>query len=117
MWTVDPSRDTLTDLIRRMRQTALALLEAEDREVQFVAPDEEDVARVELGPDLRRHVLLFFKEAITNIARHSGAKDVHVEVSAGAGMLRMLIHDNGRGFDPLVTVSGQGLKSFALPGG
>ena len=67
---------------------------------------------MELPPDMRRHLFLFFREAVTNIARHAGATAVHLELSIDAGHLRILIHDNGRGFDPHAPVTGRGLTSL-----
>jgi signal transduction histidine kinase len=88
------------------------MLETEGRRVEFIAPAEEQIERVELTPDLRRHLWLFFKEAVTNVARHSGATDVSVDFTLGPRQLRLAIRDNGCGFDPEATVSGQGLRSL-----
>jgi signal transduction histidine kinase len=63
-------------------------------------------------PAVRRHVLLFFKEAVTNVARHAGATVVIVEIEALKGRFRMSIRDNGCGFDPLQPYTGRGLKSL-----
>ena len=49
---------------------------------------------------------------MTNIARHAGATVVHLELSIAAGLLCMLIRDNGRGFDPRAPVTGRGLASL-----
>jgi PAS domain S-box-containing protein len=40
------------------------------------------------------------QEALTNVARHSGATQVEVHVAAQNGQLRVRIEDNGRGFNP-----------------
>jgi signal transduction histidine kinase/ligand-binding sensor domain-containing protein len=112
VWTVDPARDRLADLIRRMRETTLVMLESGNRNVQFFAPADEEMERTELPPDLRRHLFLFLKESVTNIARHAGATAAAVEVSVSAGRLRLLIRDNGCGFDPQAPVTGRGLASL-----
>ena len=112
VWTVDPRRDRLSDLVQRMRQTALSMLESEDRRVAFVAPPEDQLETIDLTPDLRRHLWLFFKEAVTNVARHSGASDVSVEVAFNARQMRLAIKDNGCGFDPDAPATGQGLISL-----
>jgi signal transduction histidine kinase len=112
VWTVDPTRDHLADLIRRMRETALTMLEAENRSVQFLAPSDAEVEDVELAPDMRRHLFLFFRESVTNIARHAGATSVHLELSMTAGSLRLLIRDNGCGFDPQKPAAGRGLAGL-----
>jgi signal transduction histidine kinase/ligand-binding sensor domain-containing protein len=112
VWTVDPTHDRLGDLIRRMRETALTMLEAENRSVEFAAPSETEMEDLELPPDLRRHLFLFFRESVTNIARHAGATAVQLELSVDAGHLRILIRDNGRGFDSGAPASGRGLASL-----
>jgi PAS domain S-box-containing protein len=46
--------------------------------------------------------LAFFRivqESLHNIARHSGASDVHVEVTAANGDLTLTVRDDGAGFD------------------
>ena len=112
VWTVDPRCDRLSDLVRRMRQTALPMLEIEDRRVEFIAPDDKVLEATELSPQLRRHLLLFFKEAVANTARHSGASDVRLEIALAARQVRISIHDNGRGFDPAMPTDGHGLTSL-----
>jgi signal transduction histidine kinase len=112
VWTVDPSRDHLADLVHRMRATVLAMLEDDDRAVVFRGPDGEKAKHVELPPDLRRHLLLFFKEAVTNVARHAAATKVEIEVTLDGRRLSLWIRDNGRGFDPESPAGGHGLASM-----
>lgn len=116
VWTVDPREDSLADLVLRLRQTAFTMLESEERSVEFLAPRAEQLA-IELAPDMRRHVLLFFKEAVTNVARHAEATAVRVEIEVGKGRFRMSIRDNGHGFDAQQPRAGHGLKSLQYRAG
>ena len=84
VWTVDPRADCLAELVPRLRQTAFTMLESEGRSVEFLAPRNEEL-QIELAAAVRRHVLLFFKEAVTNVARHAEATDVRVEIDAVKG--------------------------------
>jgi hypothetical protein len=111
VWTVDPSEDHLLNLVMRMRETAFSLLESDSRRVEFIAPREDD-SDMQLPPDLRRHSWLVFKEGITNVARHSAATAVRIEVSVGSGILRLVIRDNGRGFEPTARRRGKGINSM-----
>jgi signal transduction histidine kinase len=117
VWTVDPSRDHLDDLVRRMRETALTMLENGNRNIHFSAPHENEMEHIELPPDVRRHLLLFFKESVTNIARHAEATDVSLELSLTGRRVRMLLRDNGRGFDPEKPAPGRGLSSLRYRAG
>jgi signal transduction histidine kinase len=40
------------------------------------------------------------QEALNNVRKHSGAKEVQVEIVGGTDSVRMRIADSGRGFDP-----------------
>jgi signal transduction histidine kinase len=53
------------------------------------------------------------QEALRNVARHSGASSVEVELRAVAGCLELAVRDNGVGFDP---TRKQGRPSLGLAG-
>jgi signal transduction histidine kinase len=112
VWAVDPRRDRLADLLLRMRQAAFNLLESSGVRVVWNAPAAEDVERVGLAPDVRRHLLLVFKEALTNVARHAEATTVRVDLLVEYGALRLSIADDGRGFDAGRDGEGTGLRSM-----
>ena len=40
------------------------------------------------------------QEALTNAARHSGARQVNVSLESANGGMRLSVSDNGKGFDP-----------------
>lgn len=112
VWAVDPRRDRLLELVRRARHVAFKLLDADGLEVGFRAPPDAETAGVELPGSLRRHLLLFVKEALTNVARHARARKVAIEVQLQGGELRVRIQDDGVGFDPGTAAEGHGLTSL-----
>jgi signal transduction histidine kinase len=95
-----------------MRAVAFAMLEDDGRRVEFSAPDEEAVERLGLAPDRRRHVLLVFKEAVANAARHSRAGSVRIGVRLDGRVLCVEVEDDGAGFDPSRDGAGTGLRSM-----
>jgi signal transduction histidine kinase len=50
-----------------------------------------------LPDETETHLFRIAQEAFTNVARHSGASNVHVQLSAVNGKVRLAIEDNGRG--------------------
>jgi signal transduction histidine kinase len=50
-----------------------------------------------LQPGARADLLLFFKECLVNISRHSGATRFHTRLTADKREVRFVIGDNGRG--------------------
>jgi signal transduction histidine kinase len=79
---------------------------------------ELDVAEVatatEPPSEVTAHLLGLVNEALSNVARHSGATRVRVGVvAAGDGSLLVSIRDNGRGFDPSTVTGGFGHHGLA----
>lgn len=117
VWSVDPHQRSLADLASRIRQSAYSMLESSDRRVEFEAPDERGAAEIPLSPECARQALLICREAMTNVARHSGASDVSIRLDfrrtdREPGLLIVEIRDNGRGFDAQSAYTGMGLRSL-----
>ncbi len=58
-----------------------------------------DPALAEVDDERAVHVLAITREALSNIARHSSATRASISMTAGVGVVRLIIGDNGRGFD------------------
>jgi signal transduction histidine kinase len=65
-----------------------------------------------VGANIRREVFLMFKEAVTNMARHSGCSRADLEFRETERGLLLTITDDGRGFDAAGTSAGHGLRSM-----
>jgi signal transduction histidine kinase len=57
------------------------------------------------APEATAHLLGLVNEALSNIARHSGASRALIAVSSEKDGLRLSVSDNGRGFDPAAAIS------------
>ena len=110
VWAIDPQRDHLIDLVRRMRREAEELFAARDIELTFQAPGEEQDLR--LGVDVRRDLFLIFKEAINNAARHSQCHQVRIDFGVDSRSLALRITDDGTGFDLSADGEGHGLENM-----
>jgi signal transduction histidine kinase len=78
--------------------------------VDFRATAADPDLRVDAN--LRRQVLLIFKESVNNIARHSGADQATVEFTVAEDSLLLRVVDNGTGFDPAAADNGNGLANI-----
>ena len=58
--------------------------------------------------EAQHEVLSIIREALSNIARHSGASRVAISLSSRQGVVVVRISDNGRGFEPPGTASRNG---------
>jgi ligand-binding sensor domain-containing protein len=110
VWAINPEHDFLSNLIYRMRRIATDLLGGKQIALQF-RPSVAD-QDLKIGADVRRHVYLIFKEAIHNIARHSGATAVDVALDLVSDTLNLTVSDNGKGFDPEGEFEGRGLANI-----
>jgi signal transduction histidine kinase len=64
-----------------------------------------------VGGELSEHLLAVLREALSNVARHSGATQVSVTVDVAAGWLTALVSDNGCGVPE--GTSRSGLRNMA----
>ena len=110
VWAISPRYDRLLDLTRRMREFAEQMLVPRDLELDFQAGIPSDLRA---GAEVRRQVYLIFKECIHNIVRHAGCTLVTVRATMDEGALRLVVTDNGRGFEPRSS-DGNGLRSMQV---
>jgi ligand-binding sensor domain-containing protein len=108
VWFIDPARDTLGDLISRMRDTAPLLLTALKYDFEAIVPNPD----INLPPAFRRNVFPIFKEALHNAASHAQANRVHITLDCREGVLRLKVKDDGRGFDEHNIIPGNGLRNL-----
>ena len=97
VWAINPAKDHLSDLSQRMRRVAADLLSPKGVAVHFSSREEDRALTIKTNA--RREVFLIFKESINNIAKHAGAKNVYVDLEINNDVLRLMIRDDGKGFD------------------
>jgi len=97
VWFIDPRVDSLQQVVTRARAMASELFDGQRIRWTVEAPN--DVSRVSLGSEQRRHVYLIIKEALTNVLRHAQATNVVVFITASHGRLRIEVTDDGVGLD------------------
>jgi signal transduction histidine kinase/ligand-binding sensor domain-containing protein len=95
VWSINPARDRMSDLVHRMRRFAVDLFS--DTEVALTLDLPADDADESLSPEVRRQVFLVFKEALRNAARYAKASAVSVSFRRDRDGLVLLIADDGRG--------------------
>jgi two-component system, NarL family, sensor histidine kinase UhpB len=110
IWAIYSKNDTYGHLIQRMKNFSFEILSAKNIQTNFHF-DYQFQAQV-AGLDIRKNVLLFFKEAINNIAKYSNATDVSVSLTEHNNLLTLIIKDNGIGFDQETVIEGNGLASL-----
>jgi len=67
-----------------------------------------------LPTNIRQNFYLIYKEAITNIAKHSNGKQVLIQLKQFQQGLSMAIHDNGKVERKAYKASGLGLSNMEM---
>jgi signal transduction histidine kinase len=93
VWAIDSRKDKYENLIDRMRAFAEKNLNLKNNKHTF-SIDAED-PKTFISPEIRQNIYLIFKEAITNICKHSDAKNVNIQVKQNKNHLYVMVHDNG----------------------
>jgi ligand-binding sensor domain-containing protein/two-component sensor histidine kinase len=111
VWAISPEHDRVLDLTRRMRQHAEEVFTIRDIDLAFVSGSSDSELKLTVG--VRRDVLLIFKEAVNNAARHSGCTKVEIDFGCTSSSLNLRVADNGCGFQENPERDGHGLSSMA----
>ena len=93
VWLLERRQDTIGDLIQRMRDCAARLL----REIEYSLVCRSSKTAAKLTLDAKRHLFLFYKEALHNIVKHSRATAVTVKLYDSRDKLVLEVSDNGIG--------------------
>ena len=88
---------------------ALARAASEVAQRFRIGLDLDVAAGIELPPACSEALVRIACEAVTNSARHSGAKRVTLRLHRDASLVRLHVTDSGCGFDPTEPASGFGL--------
>jgi len=111
VWAIDSRNNALVNLTDRMQDVLFLLLSPLNITFTFKTIDNQN--SIYLNQDYRRHVFLIFKEAITNIIKHSNATHVNVTIKKDKYFLILTIHDNGtKVIESNVTLNGNGIKNM-----
>jgi len=111
VWSINPSNDTLDQVIAKMKEFAAEILEPKN--ISYSFEEGENISDFSLTVDKRKNIFLIFKEAINNAAKYSESNQVKISIGVKANRLHFSISDNGKGFDPDTIKNGNGLKNMA----
>jgi two-component system sensor histidine kinase DegS len=84
------------------------------RETGIAAEFLADTAEVDLAPRTCREVVQILREALTNVRKHSDARNVLVRVALEDGAMKLIVDDDGRGFPFAGTLGPSDLEARRL---
>ena len=110
VWTVNPKNDTLDNFITYLCTYTPDYLRATGIRCRLDLPVE--VPATPLPSEVAHHLYLVVKETLHNVVKHADATEVWLRLRLEAGVITLMIEDNGRGFQtdntPAVDANGLG---------
>lgn len=108
IWFINPTSDKLGSLFSRIKETTSFMLSGIDYKIKMNEVNNDE----KINPELKRNIYLIHKEVLNNIIKHSGAKSVNIEFQKNDSNLRIIIEDDGKGFDQTNIKEGNGLRNI-----
>jgi ligand-binding sensor domain-containing protein/two-component sensor histidine kinase len=110
VWVVNPKRDSLHDLLVRLKDSYSDILASYGISFKIINLDKLD--NLTLSMDYRQNLYLIFKEGINNAIKHSKCKKMTLEANVYDNTLEMTLIDDGIGLDSENLEYGNGLKNI-----
>jgi ligand-binding sensor domain-containing protein/two-component sensor histidine kinase len=107
VWMVNPNKDSMTDLVSRLKDVFNDVLDA--REIKFQNENIHLLKKIKLQMESRQFLYLIFKEAMNNTIKYSECDQITLKVSVERKKLTITLNDNGQGFDMENINAGNGL--------
>jgi signal transduction histidine kinase len=110
VWEMNPRNDESDEWLDRIIKFTTETLESKQITVNLKI--DEHLRNFILPIDYRRDFYLFIKEAVNNMAKHSEADLVNIDMQLHHQSIHLTIKDNGKGFDTSILSNGNGLLNF-----
>jgi HAMP domain-containing protein len=112
VWSIDSRRDYVKNLLDRLREHAGEVLAPRNITVHFQSG--ELPLEKKLPVDMRQHLFYIFKEALTNIVRHSNATEVTIRFGNFGNYFELSIRNDGCTSGPEKPATGLGLLNMKM---
>ena len=103
VWAMSPAQDSLESLVSYFCLHADRFLGLANIEWQLEGASR--LPNLSVNSICRHELFLAFKEALTNVVRHSNATGVQLKIQLENGSLHLSVSDNGRGFAPAASTA------------
>ncbi len=110
VWAVNSHNDNMQDIIVKLRNTFLETCVSRNIHLSFSC--DPSLEKRITSMQIRKNIYLICKEAINNAIKYSGGTRIVVSFSIISGEMVLIVTDNGNGFDPDRSKSGNGLLNM-----
>ncbi len=112
VWMMNPKYDKGENLREKLEQHVIHLRELTQSRIELsIAPEISDI---KFPMEIRKSIFLIFKEALNNTLKYAEATVINISANIPDKYIRLIISDNGKGFDKFSVTSGNGLETMSL---
>ncbi len=112
VWAIDPHHDSLAGLTERVRAHCERMLKWS--KVQHTVDCVHEGPDRSLDPATKRDIYLILREALNNAIKYAGARHIQVAFTTGPSSVRLVVTDDGVGFQETGMARGNGLANMRL---
>jgi len=109
VWAIHPENDDWKTFVAKCKRYVSDLMESSNIDYKFEINSDPDG---KMKMQFRQNLWLMYKEALTNIVRHSDAKQVLIRFTFLEDYLEIIIQDNGKGFNNSAEEMGNGIRNI-----
>lgn len=110
VWVVNPEKDSLHDLIIRLKNSYSEILSSMNCELKI--KDIQKLKRIKIPIDIKQNLYLILKEAFNNAIKHSKASLILMSFETEDDFLKIILRDNGIGMDLNKIIFGNGISNM-----
>jgi len=109
VWMIKPGETEAGSLKQRMERFAYDMANSKNISLQLELAELEGL---KLTMEQRKNIYLIFKEVVNNAAKYSDAEQITATASVHNKQFILVVKDNGKGFDAIITARGNGLENM-----
>ncbi len=110
VWVVNPQRDSLYDLIIKLKDSYNEFMNSVG--ISFRVKNIDKTDDVRLPMEYKQNLLMMFKEAINNAIKHSNCKKITLEANVKNDIIELTLTDDGTGIDKSKNKTGNGISNM-----
>jgi ligand-binding sensor domain-containing protein/signal transduction histidine kinase len=110
VWVVNPKRDSLHDLIIRLKETYADVLSGMG--IALKTYNLEKIEDVKLPMEYKQNLFMILKEGMNNSIKHSGCRKITLEANVRNDVIEITLKDDGVGLPENAIIYGNGLKNL-----
>lgn len=111
LWALDPKADNLFEILSHLYYFGADLFSNTGIAFHFEEPD-PSYKKIRLSMEYSRNVTMIFKELMNNVLKHSDAHNAWLTVEVNKGVIKIVLSDDGKGFDPEKRHPGKGIVNI-----